>query len=251
MNFSNEIYEELNSISTLLAGIEKHEVFSVPEGYFQIFPIDLFKKINSTFTGIKTGGLSVPEGYFDNLSTSILNKIKLQQDDPAQELKNLSPMLYSIQGENVFGVPSGYFRNLENDILYRINPPAKVVTLKKRDSVWRYAAAAIVTGFIGVSALMTFNSSRLSNPGIVNEQPVSSAIRSASDFKNELQVKAAIATLSDDEIIKYLEKTGKDEDGEVLATGIDGNTLPAQKDYLMDENTLETYLEKADKKSQN
>ncbi|MDB5198365.1 MAG: hypothetical protein JWO92_328 [Chitinophagaceae bacterium] len=253
MEFSTEISDELNNISSLLAGMEKKNVFSVPEEYFNELSINIFKKINTINSEFKTDKLTVPEGYFENLSSSVLNKIKSLQDDPAQELRTLSPMLYSIQNENVFRVPAGYFRNLENDILDKVitKPPTKIIELKKRASIWKYAAAAVVTGAIGVSSLMLFNTSKQSAAGKADDLSVSSSIKTASQFKNEQQVKTAIATLSDDEIIKYLEKTGTDTDNEALAAGIDENTLPAPNDYLLDEKTLDTYLNKTDKNSQN
>ena len=244
MKFSAEILEELNKVSPLLAGLEKKNVFSVPEGYFDMLTISILKNIN-TEAQIET--FTVPEGYFENLSTNILNKIKSLNESPAQELRALSPMLYSIQNENVFEVPAGYFRNLENDILDKIitRPQTKVVELKKRDSIWRYAAAAVVTGVIGLSSLMMFNKSQQSVIRQENDASVSSSIKTTQQFKNE------IATLSDDEIIKYLETTGTDVDNETLATSVDENELPATKDYLLDENTLETYLNETDKSSQN
>lgn len=248
MQFSTEIYNELNAISPLLAGIENRNVLSVPEGYFETFSVDLFKKI---YINAHQSELTVPEGYFENLSSSILNKIRLLDQDPAQELKSLSPMLYSIQNENVYKVPAGYFRNLENDILDRVKPQAKVVQFKKLNSIWKYAAAAVVTGVIAVSSLMMFNSSEHSAVSNANQTAVSSSIKNAANFKNEQQVKAAIATLSDDEIIKYLEKTGTDVDNETLATSVDANKLPEPTDYMLDEKTLDTYLNETDKNSQN
>ena len=243
MKFSAEILEELNKVSPLLAGLEKKNVFSVPEGYFDMLTISILKNIN-TEAQIET--LTVPEGYFENLSTNILNKIKSLNESPAQELRALSPMLYSIQNENVFEVPAGYFRNLENDILDKIitRPQTKVVELKKRDSIWRYAAAAVVTGVIGLSSLMMFNS-RQSVISHENDASVSSTIKTTQQFKNE------IATLSDEEIIKYLETTGTDVDNETLAKSVDESELPATKDYLLDENTLDTYLDETNKNSQN
>ena len=47
MKRSNEISEELNNISPLLAGMEKRNVLSVPEGYFDVLSIDVIKKLNS------------------------------------------------------------------------------------------------------------------------------------------------------------------------------------------------------------
>ena len=232
MKFSAEILEELNKVSPLLAGLEKKNVFSVPEGYFDMLTISILKNIN-TEAQIET--FTVPEGYFENLSTNILNKIKSLNESPAQELRALSPMLYSIQNENVFEVPAGYFRKLENDILDKVitKPQTKVVELKRRDSIWKYAAAAVVTGVIGLSSLLMFNTQQ-----------------STESNKTSTAINAAIATLSDDEIIKYLEKTGTDVDNETLASGIDANALPESTDYMLDEETLDTYLN-TDKNSKN
>jgi hypothetical protein len=108
----------------------------------------------------------------------------------------------------------------------------------------------VVTGVIALSSLMVFNSPDHSTGGKDTEVAVSSSIKDASKFKNEQQVKAAIASLSDDEIIKYLEKTGTDVDNETLASGVDAKQLPEPADYLLDEKTLDTYLDQT-KNSQN
>jgi hypothetical protein len=251
MKLSAEIFEELKSISPLLAGMEKNNVFSVPEEYFDILAVNLLKRINPN-TESKADKLKVPEGYFENLSTTILSKIRSLNDNPADELRSLSPLLYAIQNENVFEVPAGYFRNLQYEILDKvfIKPEAKVVELKKRDSIWKYAAAAVVTGVIGLSSLIMFNTSK--EPVIDKETKlaVSASIKTAAQFKNTQQINTAIASLSDDEIIKYLERTGSDVDTEILVTGIDETELPAAKDYLLDDKTLDTYLN-SDKYSQN
>ena len=251
MKITKEISDELNNISPLLAGIEKKNVFSVPEGYFDVLSINILKNINTGSFEYTTDKLSVPEGYFENLSASVLQKIRSLNETAEHELRTLSPMLYSIQNENVFEVPAGYFRNLENDILDKViqKPQAKIVQLNKRDSVWKYAAAAIVTGVIGLSSLMMFDAQNSASSK--TDESISSSIQIASQFKNEQQINAAIATLPDDDIIKYLEKTGNDIDNEVLATSVDENELPATNDYLLDDKTLNTYLDKIDKSSQN
>lgn len=245
MKFSAEILEELKKISPLLAGIEKQNVYSVPEGYFQVSALDILKVIKSGSDNLTT--FSVPEGYFENLSSSVLTRIKsMETEDPAQELRSLSPMLYSIQNENVYSVPAGYFRDLPGEILYKIKPQAKVVELSKRNSIWKYAAAAVVTGVIGLSSLMMFNSSGTS----AGNSDTKLLIQTANQFTNEQEINGAIANLSEEEIIKYLERTGTDIDNEALATGIDANELPESTDYMLDEKTLDTYLN-TDRNSQN
>lgn len=238
MNLKEEILNELNDISPLLAGIEKTNVFSVPEGYFDTLTVNMLKKIN--FSEEKSN-FSVPDGYFDSLSTNILQKIKASQDDAAQELRSISPMLYSIQNENVFTVPRGYFDHLPQDILNKVKPvqKAKVVKLNTKRSIWKYAAAAIVTGVVAVSSLFVFNRSEHTN----NSQ-IATYIQASKQFKNQQQINEGISKLSDDEIIKYLETHSSDVDNDALTTNIKGNELPSQTDYLLNDKTLDTYLEK-------
>ncbi len=95
-----------------------------------------------------------------------------------------------------------------------------------------------------------FNNSKQSTVGNANELAVSS-VQTASQFKNEQQLNEAIATLSEEEIIKYLERTGNDVDNEAITINIDENELPSTKDYLLDEKTLDTYLNGTDKNLQN
>ena len=114
MKMSAEILNELKTISPLLAGIEKKNVFSVPETTY-----------------------SVPSGYFDSLSENILNKIKYTQSSASDELHSISPMLLAIQHENVFISPPGYFEELPAEVIMKINPhEAALIRMKKRSSVW-------------------------------------------------------------------------------------------------------------------
>ena len=76
MKLSPEIYDELNNISPLLAGIEKINVFSIPDGYFDLLSIDILKELNTNIPEFRNDKLTVPEGYFESLSTNILNKIR-------------------------------------------------------------------------------------------------------------------------------------------------------------------------------
>jgi hypothetical protein len=251
MEISTDIYDELNNISSVLAAIDKKNVFSVPEGYFEVLSIDVLKQINTGSDEAGKGKLSVPDGYFENLSSSVLNQVKSLNEGAGNELRALSPMLYSIQNENVFEVPPGYFKSLEENILNKIitKPAAKIVELKKRDSIWKYAAAAVVTGFIGLSALINYNSSQPAPAGYDNE--ITSSFKIAAEYKNEHQINAAIAMLPDAAIISYLERTGTDIDNEVLSTSIDENELPSTNDYLINEKTLEIYLNQIEQNSKN
>jgi hypothetical protein len=126
MKNSPEILIELMSISPLLAGLEKVNVFSVPDGYFNElqFRITNYAMLNNTSPAEninKRNLQDVPAGYFDILSDSILAKVKaIYPESAEEELRNLSSILYSLKGKNIFTVPAGYFDNLCDTILAKV-----------------------------------------------------------------------------------------------------------------------------------
>jgi hypothetical protein len=254
------ILDELKEISPFLAEIEKINVYTVPENYFTELSKQVLEKSSNASSSIlpaadasyftsETHFLDVPEGYFNNLAGNILQKIKgLEIDNASQELKQLSPMLYAVQNENVFSVPAGYFNTLPETILNELQPstPAKVVAIKKRSVVWKYAVAALLTCVMAINALWIIN--KPFKPVAVTSEVKNAPayVSDAGEFKNEQQLNDGIASLSDDEIIKYLEVAGTNADNDVLVAGIPEKELPSEQDYLLDEKTLETYLERID-----
>jgi hypothetical protein len=69
----------------------------------------------------------------------------------------------------------------------------------------------------------------------------------AFQYKTEADLNAGIAKLDDADIAKYLEKNGSVMDNELLINNADESGLPSSTDYLIDENTLNEYLDKIDK----
>ena len=57
-------------------------------------------------------------------------------------------------------------------------------------------------------------------------------------------VDQALASITDAEIIKFLEVRGTDVEAAYVANSIDKNELPSQEEYLLEHNTLDTYLNK-------
>ncbi len=122
METIRDIQDELMTLSPLLAGLAKVNVFSVPEGYFDSISDTVIVCLNEA-EGVrvvqKPANLSVPEGYFENLADSILLKIKSQQTVQT-EINELSPLLAGINRRQVFEVPAGYFENNPGIIIERI-----------------------------------------------------------------------------------------------------------------------------------
>jgi len=110
----------------LIAGMEKTNVFSVPEGYFEgladrMLILSKAEELSILDDFSKEEKGEVPAGYFDSLADNIMAKIRAEENKPAAvELRELSPALYSIQNENVFEVPAGYFDGLAEQVLRRI-----------------------------------------------------------------------------------------------------------------------------------
>ncbi|MEO6639086.1 MAG: hypothetical protein ABIN25_12475 [Ginsengibacter sp.] len=302
MKNSDEILNELKGISPYLAGLEKVNVYQVPEGYFEKLDGQITNFVignsNSEFLFDKTNVQQVPEGYFDSLSTDILAKIKkLYPETVEEEIQNISPLLFSLRKENVFEVPVGYFDSLTTNVLSKnqklysettgvelqniapvllplrhenvfkvpenyfeefagtvlkeLQPArAKVIVMKSRNSWFKIAAAAVVTGAIAISSLNIFNHSFNQQDSRGSEALASTAMPSyveeSFQFKTAQEVDAGIARLNDEDIIKYLEKFGNVMDNDLLIKNTDLSELPTQADYLIDENTLNSYLDKID-----
>lgn len=251
MKSSTEILNELNAISPALAEIDKVNVFSVPEGYF----IGLEEKIATTVflqQDKKTTFQKVPEGYFESLSSKILSKIK-EKESAEEEIKSISPALHYLKEENVFDIPEGYFDELSSKILSRIKgEKTKIVSITSGRKWWKYAAAAVVAGIITIFSFIFFNNQ---NQDAAKNNLASSGMPAymqlAAQYKTTTEINQGIASLSDDEIAKYLEKNTNILDDEDLIKNTDTKELPTPDDYLIDDNALNNYLQKINVESRN
>lgn len=242
METSPDILDELRTIAPFLESVKNINVFQVPKGYFN----DLDSRI-STIVFLnqveKKETPNVPDGYFNSLSDRILSKIKSGAQSADEEIIALSPPLHKLKQENVFKVPDNYFDGLSDRIKEKVNlvpakvisiNPGKVVSIKVR-KWWKYAAAAIVAGIISVTSVEIYHHNTTNS----NEPPY---VQLAAEYKTPAAFDQGIASLSTDDIAKYLEKSTNLLDDESLINNTDTKELPAPDDYLMDDNTLDNYL---------
>jgi len=173
---------------------DKHNslTFSVPEGYFEGFAQGLLDKIKAGQTKVPVlddagsndprssdPGSNDPRQELAQLSP-VLNAIsrQLPYQVPEGFFEELSPImapLAEIRENPVYSVPEGYFGSLAGKILSRVSPaqeparqaPAPVIPINRRSlkslgqrSLWKYSAAAVVTGLI-----FTIGWLRLQTPG--------------------------------------------------------------------------------------
>ncbi len=257
--YFNELHTRITDYAILnnsspVENINKRNVQQVPEGYFDNLSesilakvkaaisesaVDEIKNLSTVLYDLKNKNVfSVPVEYFDNLNNVLYNKIKEQSENAEEELRTISPLLYAIKDENVFTIPRRYFATLSDEIIDKINrPAAKVVTMKQRTSWLKYAAAAVVAGIITVTSFQLFNGSH-------KKTPVPDYVAASLKYKTEADVDAAIAKLDDADIARYLEKNGNVMDNEMLINNTDVSEMPSPTDYLIDDNTLNEYLNK-------
>ncbi len=269
------IQEELNEYSPLVAGIPVTNVYSIPDGYFDQLSVSLLWQLQESSVAPFQ---EVPAGYFDGLAAGILQKIALEEN--SLSLESSQPgLLDTIPSTNIYEVPTGYFDRLPNELMKRIKAteddksslleslrhiqvyqvpvgyfdnlattvvkavetrPAKVIKMHRRTSVFQYAIAAAITGILGLS-LFSLYSNKTSNDstGISTAAAIQpdNKITEAGSFEKELQ------SITDDEIVTYLENNGQDIQAALVASVTDEKTLPVEEDYLMDANTLSDFLQ--------
>ncbi|MEP6713020.1 MAG: hypothetical protein ABJA37_11410 [Ferruginibacter sp.] len=245
MNNRKHISEELLTLSPTLAALTVVNVFSVPDDYFNSLSGSVLSAIsadnNIIFSSIEKQSLSVPEGYFDGLADAILNKIKGQSGNTAPgEMGHLSPTIFAIGNKNIFTVPENYFENNTSEIISNIPKPAMLVEMKKRSFIFKYAAAAVVSGIIGLTVLSLFNNKNDTSNPLLPQAAMAQAgeIIKNNSFEKELN------NVSDKDIQQYLEQHGQDVNAALVASVTDDNNLPNPEDYITDDKTLDDYLNK-------
>lgn len=243
MNRNNEISTELNSISPFLGATLPGDAFIAPEGYFESLPQQILAKL----TGVNeatpelptTLPFSVPAGYFDNLAGNILSKIRAAEtlETANAELYRISPVLAEIGNKNVYSVPGKYFETL--NVSHSANPTGKLVSIKPGNRVFKYLAAATITGLLGLSLFNVFNDTKQTTS--YNNQP---AMAQASEIIKNNSFDAELNKIPADDIEQFLRDGGQDVTAALVVSATDDAALPDAEDYIFDENTLNEFLNK-------
>jgi hypothetical protein len=222
------ILNELNTISTVVAGIPRINVYKVHQDYFDGLRAELQARIIASNFNKQDNNMKVPEGYFENLPSAILQKIKAAEKS---EIEILSPTIASIGNKNVYSVPQGYFEQLSF-----VKSTAKVIKMGSR-SIFKYAAAAVVTGLLGLSIFTFVNkSTKLSNEN-------AAVVKAGNDILKKGSFDKELETITDKDLENYLSSNGEDVSAALVASTIDeDDKLPDAAEYFLDENTLDNFL---------
>ncbi|HRD42860.1 MAG TPA: hypothetical protein PLN30_03870 [Ferruginibacter sp.] len=277
MSNRNDILNELNTLSPLVAGIPFVNVFTVPEGYFNQLAKAIFmntaeaEQIEMPVTG------NVPQGYFDGLAGNIMDKIKSLEAAAKEEIQGLSPVLASIGNSNIFSVPDkyfensamaiaqktgvnaemellsapvaaignknpftvpdGYFNTLSHSINAALPKEARLVKMQSRFWAVRYAAAAVLVGLLGLFLFFYFDKKETSLTD-------NNVLADAGKIIKNNSFDAEFATLDAEDIEKYLSKSGEDVQAALVANSAleNAENLPDASDYFLDDKTLDKFL---------
>lgn len=76
---------------------DKNNPFKAPEGYFEKFDENLFKKLSSKDLAIpKKEGFKLPNGYFDSLNDKLQEKLNAEQTNKVVPLKSYKKYYYAV-----------------------------------------------------------------------------------------------------------------------------------------------------------
>lgn len=240
MTPQNTIVSELKELNSSLIDTNR-DLYTVPEGYFDALPGLMMQRIRALEAVSAAAELDilsplvaslprqmpykVPAGYFEELGAGAATVASLQEKAPHEELEALSPLLGGLKKEMPYQVPAGYFDSV-------IIPGkaqqtgGRVIPLTSR-KWFRYAVAASVTLFVGLSAV--FYASRSSQ-----------AVDPATD--SYAWVQKNLKNVSTDDLQQFVEMTGGDAAPNTIAAA---STGPAEvKDLLknVSEKEIQDFL---------
>jgi hypothetical protein len=166
--------EETVVLSPLLNTISKQGSYSAPVGYFENLPEQILKRVKASESDNVADELAslspllskiskqvpytAPEGYFDAPEKKLEQTIISDKHQTAQEeLENISPLLGGLKKQTTYTVPAGYFENLQ-PAAFNENTDTKTKVISITSRRWfRYAAAALVIGFVATTGLLLLN----------------------------------------------------------------------------------------------
>ena len=271
MNTNKDILNELLAISPVVAAIPRVNVYNTYDNYFEEIQAVVMAKVKGSLLST-TNEYALPVGYFEKLSADILQKVKTY--DVTEELKNVSSTVANIGNRNVYSVADNYFENLNlqkgiatdvtaelknisitvsnigNKNIYSVadnyfeslkvnvseKQPAKVIAFGKR-SILKLAAAAVVTGILGLGIFTFVNKQSTTNV------ETAAIIKAADNIITTNSFDATFATLTDKDLEKYLVQNGEDVNASMVASAAENAELPAAIDYYLDPNTLNDFLD--------
>lgn len=248
MTQRDNILQELNELQSTLINASPQNVYQVPAGYFENLADKILNHVKALeaenaaeelnylsplLSSIsKKTPYSVPDGFFNELDEKLIHAVKDDSDvlTPAEELETLSPLSSGLKKEMPYHIPEGYFENIN----VAIQPQAKVISITKQ-KWFRYAAAAIMTGFIVTAGFLIFKTDKI-DPAtqssewvnknmkkvstddinefvllVDEESPVIASADTKNEIKDKNDIQELIKDIPDKEIQDFLDETQTEE----------------------------------------
>ena len=226
MKNNTAIWNELEAISTAVAAVPAVNVYSVQDNYFE----ETEKIILAAIANKNVQ--DVPVGYFENLTASILQKVKATE--VAEELQSLSATVASIGNKNVYVAPINYFENIEHNVTEK--QTAKIIPIGNGKKIAKLAIAAVATGLLGLGIFTFVQKDTTKNEQTAYMIKEADKIITSNSFDKDFEA------LTDADLEKYLVQNGENIDAAMVATTAENAELPDAVDYFLDENTLDNFL---------
>ncbi len=238
MKIREDILNELKAISAVVANVPYLNVYIIDNEYFAGIDAGLKARIAADALTGSENKFTVPQGYFENLTATILQKIKTAENEIFAETNEQSTLVAGIGNKNIFTAPKYYFEELA--FAGEEKPVAKVIKMSRARSVFKYGAAAVITGLLGLTIINIVDRKDVK---VADEISVQTAINDAQKIIKTGTFDKELESISDKDIEQYLQQGGQDVNAALVAASTDDETtLPEASDYLLDENALENYL---------
>ncbi|MGK2862470.1 MAG: hypothetical protein ACSLE0_11080 [Chitinophagaceae bacterium] len=239
------ILQELEELKSHLGKEGFETPYRTPVGYFDGLSDIILKRVKAIEYGdakeelaglspllgsmSKKTPYSIPASYFDLLQKEIRNitgEDKIQS--AKEEIEDLSPLLSTLKIKKPFTVPEGYFEKLQPVQSASHESKTKIVSITHR-KWFRYAAAALVIGFISTIGFLNLNKKEIDpaeksyawvkkNLKKVSTDDIDQFVKSTNTESTDvvkLEAKDEIINLlkdvSDKEIQDFLNETGSGE----------------------------------------
>lgn len=239
METNNKILREFINICPTLVQSNNNNPYVVSVKYFDSLAEIVTQKIKADFEVeyyfTTENPYSIPTGYFEDLPATIVQKIAKQskQAEVLEEMQEISPLISKISRKPIYSVPDDYFKAIDWSKTDRVSSKAPIVPFPVSRRITAYAVAALVIGLIAIGIFLftgkqdtksqannqkpVFEVKKLSEKEIVEFLKSSSvAERTVTNHnigtKKDSEIKSIVSEISDDEIQRFLEETGEQDE---------------------------------------
>lgn len=224
MNPDNNILQELNEISPLVAGIPKITPYKTTEGYFESARMELLSR-----SGIGNP-YQISNQYFEAFPNILLQTLENES--------GLSLPRDTFSQNNPFHIPDNYFADFETKLISQLPKHASKGVVKRMNNWKIWSAAACLTGLLGLALFFE------TNHGNKNEDWKLSW-KEAKSIMEKGNLEQEFNQVNPEELATFLIDQGHDVDAAVMACVAEESDNDEEWIYLQNEKEIEAFLEES------